>query len=79
MKTKDIVTLNKTGKTFLRGGGFPAPVGALYMNLLNNTLIVLEIEKGTVWIKMIKKSYPYHEKRSNRFGVCRHHLKVITS
>lgn len=56
MKTKDIVTLNRTGKAFLRGGGFPASVGALYMNLLNNTVIVLDIEKGTVWIKMIKKS-----------------------
>jgi len=27
-----------------------------------------------VWIKMIKKSYPYRDGGSNRFGVCRHHL-----
>ncbi|MCH7764795.1 MAG: hypothetical protein IIB95_13855 [Candidatus Marinimicrobia bacterium] len=77
MNPKDTVTLNNAGKVFLRGGRFPAPVGALYMNILNNTVIVLEIEKDTAWIKMIKKSYPYHEKRSNRFGVCRHHLEVI--
>ncbi len=77
MKQKDIVTLNNAGKVFLRGGRFPAPVGALYMNILNNTVIVLEIEENTVWIKMSKKSFPYRDESSNRFGVCGHHLKVI--
>ena len=77
MKPKDTVTLNNTGKVFLRGGRFPAPVGALYMNILNNTATVLDKEETTVWIKMIKKSYPYRDGDSNRFGVCRHHLEVI--
>ena len=53
MKPKDTVTLNNTGKTFLRSGGFLAPVGALYVNILNNAAIVREIEEDTVWIKMI--------------------------
>ncbi len=77
MKPKDIVTINSTGRTFLQGGGFPAPVGALYMNILNNTAIVLEVVEDTAWVKMIKKSYPYDEKRSNQFGLSRRYLKVI--
>ena len=77
MKPKDIVTFNYAGKEFIRGSGFPAPVGALYVNILNNTAKVIDKEETTVWIKMIKKSYPYREESSNRFGVCRHHLEVI--
>jgi len=47
------------------------------LKILNNTAIVLEIEDITVWIKMIKKSYPYRDGGSNRFGVCRHHLQIV--
>ncbi|MFQ6678276.1 MAG: hypothetical protein ACE5D0_08140 [Fidelibacterota bacterium] len=77
MKPKDRVTLNKIGREFIRGGGFPSPVGALYVNILNNTAMVLETEKDTVWIKMINKSFPYHSGGQNRFGVSKAHLKVI--
>jgi len=45
MKPIDIVTLNKAGNVFLQVGGFPAPVGALYLNILNNTVIALKIEE----------------------------------
>ena len=78
MKPKDIVTLNNAGKVFLRGGRFPAPVGALYVNILNNTAKVIDKEETTVWIEMIKKSYPYRDGGSNRFGVSKRHLKVVT-
>lgn len=57
MKPGDIVTLKNAGKLFLWVGGFPAPVGALYINILDNTALVLEIEENTVWIKMVKKSH----------------------
>ena len=77
MNPKDTVTLNNAGKAFIKGGGFPAPVGALYVNILHNTAIVQEIEENTVWIKMLKKTYPYRDGSLNRFGVHKNHVEVL--
>jgi len=79
MNQKDIVTLNIAGVAFLHCAKFPAPVGALYLNIHHHSAIVLEIEENTVWVKMIKKSYPYRAWSLNRFGVHKQHLKVITA
>jgi hypothetical protein len=74
-KKGDVVTLNEAGIEFLRNGGFPAIVGALYSSIYSNGAEVLAIKGEYARVKLFTTKFPVTIAKTNDFGVYIEHLK----